>query len=497
MRAIIIARVSSKDQEDGLSLEAQLRRLDNYIKDKSFELIHEPYQIVESSTRGERKKFLKIVDDAIELTGKEPLAIITDRVDRFQRGFKEQVYLDEKIREGKVILHFVSENLIIDSKSKTDSWIRYDMSIMGAKMYCMYVSDNTRKALEENLAQGRPIGKLPIGYLNQRVSVNGKERSQGVIDIQKAPLVKEAFALYSTGTYSFKKLAKLMKEKGLTARGKGNIERPISTSHIERILKDPIYYGIYRIKEIDYPHSFGNIISKELFDACQEVKEGKSRYAERYREKNFIFKGLLRCKKCGKMFSTYTTKGNNYAQCNTSKEECGNMNVSEKILLEQLKSYLEGLLVPPEYMEEIIEDINRITKEKRKFEDEQIGTLDKRLKGLDEELDTLLELALKKSITQDIYNKKAMELKDEQETLLQKKAGYFDASINYGKVVTDLVSITSRAWEIFESSKIDRKRQLLGMISSNLEVDDKKLYVELKSPFNLIYNLNKTKEWGG
>jgi len=29
MKAIIIARVSSKDQEDGLSLEAQLRRLNN------------------------------------------------------------------------------------------------------------------------------------------------------------------------------------------------------------------------------------------------------------------------------------------------------------------------------------------------------------------------------------------------------------------------------------------------------------------------------------
>ena len=90
-----------------------------------------------------------------------------------------------------------------------------------------------------------------------------------------------------------------------------------------------------------------------------------------------------------------------------------------------------------------------------------------------------------------------MELKDEQESLLLEKNRYFDASINYGKVVTDLVSITSRTWEIFESSKIDRKRQILGMLTSNLEVDDKKLYVELKSPFNLIYNLNKTQEWGG
>lgn len=99
-------------------------------------------------------------------------------------------------------------------------------------------------------------------------------------------------------------------------------------------------------------------------------------------------------------------------------------------------------------------------------------------------------------ITQDMYDKKAMALKDEQEALQQKKNRYFDASINYGKVVTDLVSITSRAWEIFESSKIDRKRQLLGMLTSNLEVDDKKLYIELKSPFNLIYELNKSQEWG-
>lgn len=90
-----------------------------------------------------------------------------------------------------------------------------------------------------------------------------------------------------------------------------------------------------------------------------------------------------------------------------------------------------------------------------------------------------------------------MELKDEQENLLSKKNRYFDASINYGKVVTDLVSITSRAWEIFKSSKIDRKRQLLGMLTSNLEVDDKNLYVELKSPFDKIYELNKSQEWGG
>lgn len=497
MKAIVIARVSDISQEDGLSLDAQRRRLDKYLKEKKLELLHPPYELVESSTRGDRRKFMSIINSALFECKNEPLAIVSDRVDRFQRGFKEQVLFIDLIKSNKLVLHFLSENLIIDSQSKSPVYLQWNMHIMGAQMYVMNISDNVKRVIEENLAQGRPISKLPVGYKNIRVVEGTKDRGKGVIDMEKAPLVKEAFELYSTGTYSLKKLAKLMKEKGLTVKGKGGIERPISTSHIERMLKDPIYYGIYRIKEVDYPHNFGNVVSKELFDVCQDVKEGKSRYAERYRDKDFIFKGLLKCKKCGRMFSTYTTKGNNYAQCNTSKEECGNMNVSEKILLEQLKGYLEGLVIPPEYMEEIIEDINRITKEKRRFENDQVGRIDKRLKELDKELDTLLDFALKKSITQDMYDKKAMELKDEQEALQQKKNRYFDASINYGKVVTDLVSITSRAWEIFESSKIDRKRQLLGMLTSNLEVDDKNLYVVMKSPFNLIYELNKTKEWGG
>ena len=81
--------------------------------------------------------------------------------------------------------------------------------------------------------------------------------------------------------------------------------------------------------------------------------------------------------------------------------------------------------------------------------------------------------------------------------MLYEKNRYFDDSINYGKVVTNLISITFRTWEIFESSKIGRKRQILGILTSNLEVDNKKLYIELKSLFNLIYELNKTHKWGG
>lgn len=64
-------------------------------------------------------------------------------------------------------------------------------------------------------------------------------------------------------------------------------------------------------------------------------------------------------------------------------------------------------------------------------------------------------MRLEQSITQEVYDKKANELMSEQEELQNRRDNYFNATINYGKVVTDLVSITSRAWQIFESSSID------------------------------------------
>lgn len=60
MKAIVIARVSDISQEDGLSLDAQRRRLDKYLKEKKLELLHPPYELVESSTRGELHRICMI-----------------------------------------------------------------------------------------------------------------------------------------------------------------------------------------------------------------------------------------------------------------------------------------------------------------------------------------------------------------------------------------------------------------------------------------------------
>ena len=63
-----------------------------------------------------------------------------------------------------------------------------------------------------------------------------------------------------------------------------------------------------------------------------------------------------------------------------------------------------------------------------------------------------------------------------------------------------LLNICSRAPELFESSKVEQKRQLINFLLSNLKLRGKTLEFELKKPFEVLINLQNCKnrsEWLG
>ena len=77
---------------------------------------------------------------------------------------------------------------------------------------------------------------------------------------------------------------------------------------------------------------------------------------------------------------------------------------------------------------------------------------------------------MQQGITQEQYDKKASELRSK---------------------ITEQNEILNRFPEA------DKKRELLGLITLNLTIDYKKLYVELQKPFDAIYNCNKSATWAG
>ena len=95
----MFARVSSREQEQGQSIEAQLENIYRYCKRKEIQILKE-YKITESSTRGERKKFNEMLN--FVKTQKNKVLIISECVDRIQRSFKESISLDELMQKDKL-----------------------------------------------------------------------------------------------------------------------------------------------------------------------------------------------------------------------------------------------------------------------------------------------------------------------------------------------------------------------------------------------------------
>ena len=158
-KAIILARVSTKEQEDqGLSIPAQVERLLGYAKSKGYDN-PEIHELAESSTKDTRKKFEAIIAEIRK--AKEPYALFVDTVDRLQRSFRESVELDDLRRQGKLDVHFYREKLCLSINSNSSELIFWDMSVMMAKSYVYQLSDNVKRSNEKKIANGEWPGQAP------------------------------------------------------------------------------------------------------------------------------------------------------------------------------------------------------------------------------------------------------------------------------------------------------------------------------------------------
>jgi len=231
MKTFIMARVSTKEQEEqGKSIAAKINKMKEYSIKNSL-MIAEVFQLAESSTRESRDQFQEIVEKIKR--AKKTVALVVDTIDRLQRSFKESVILDEYRKEGKLEIHFVRENLVIKKDSNSADLLRWDMGVMFARSYVLQLSDNVKRSFSHKIAKGEYPSFAPLGYLNVRYD-NGN--TDIVLDNERAELVKKIFEMYATGNHSIRSITMAMKEYGLTGRQKN---KPISKSQIQEILCNP------------------------------------------------------------------------------------------------------------------------------------------------------------------------------------------------------------------------------------------------------------------
>ena len=175
MEAILLARVSTEEQKEaGNSLPAQQSRLHTYTKQRNLTLTQE-FIFDESAHKEHRKEFDKVIK-YIEGT-KETIALCCDKVDRLTRDFLVGLpELERFRREGKIELHFPSDNLVLRQNSPSTDLFHFNIAVSLAQYYSDSISDNTKRAFEQKRKNGEITGAPPIGY--NSVPTNEKKRTR-------------------------------------------------------------------------------------------------------------------------------------------------------------------------------------------------------------------------------------------------------------------------------------------------------------------------------
>ncbi len=80
-------------------------------------------------------------------------------------------------------------------------------------------------------------------------------------------------------------------------------------------------------------------------------------------------------------------------------------------------------------------------------------------------------------------------MKEKQYILNDKLKSLTEADENYSMTLISLLNICSKAPELFASSKVEQKRQLINFLLSNLKLKGKTLEFVLKKPFVVVVDL--------
>jgi site-specific DNA recombinase len=177
-----------------------------------------------------------------------------------------------------------------------------------AEFYSANLGSEIRKGMTQKAKMGGWPTKAPIGYLNVREKVAGKEIAKVVLDPDRALLVRETFRLYATGEYSLPELQATMHAKGLTSPYARRAGAPVSVSKLAELLANPFYTGVVQWGGVRYTGQHKALIPQSLFDRVQQTLRSRDVAGVRQRRHEHYLKGLLHCGECGRRLSLTLAK---------------------------------------------------------------------------------------------------------------------------------------------------------------------------------------------
>ncbi|QNN24720.1 recombinase family protein [Planctomycetales bacterium ZRK34] len=485
MNVVAWARVSSREQREGYSIDAQVRAMRDKAGKAGWTIVKE-FVVAESAKRGaDRVAFNQMFNWVKVNARREKInAIFAHKLDRVCRNMRDAVRLQELEDTCGVQLTFV-ENQFGPGAAGALSF-----NVMAA--VAQYYSDNLRteviKGMDEKVRQGWPTGLAPFGYTNV------DDRNEPVVPHpEKSKTVQRIFELYAGGQYTFKNLADKLAAEGHTFRPS---QPRFHRTALSYILNTRFYIGELERNGQVFKSSYRLLIDRRLFDACQDILNGRNR---RTGNPDIAFSGgILRCACCefamtgelirrkinggGCNHHVYYRCGNNHPDNGHPKIRWREADVEQAIVAE-----IEAFRLPNpktthwfrNAVDAAFSDVGTAAAERRKM-------LTKRRTELTNMLDRLLNGYLAGTIEEAVFQLKSADLKSQTAEVERQldEAEEFDPA--FGQAALSVFDFSQNLLEIWRGSNSARKRTILECVSLNRMLGSASLVLTKRKPFDFL-----------
>ena len=468
--AVLYARVSSKEQEQGYSIPAQQGLLRSYAAGMALAIALEFVDVESAKTTG-RPGFVAMVEYLRQ--NPDCRVVLVEKTDRLYRNLKDYLTMDEL----GVEIHMVKENEILSRSSRSAQKFLHGIRVLMAKNYIDNLSEEVKKGLHTKAGQSLWPSFAPPGYRNTEGAA-GKRII--VPDPVLGPIITKLFGWFASGEYSLKSLAARAYTEGFRFRKSRN-KVPVATLH--KILRKRIYMGDFDYAGVTYQGSHEPLVTREVWEKVQRILDGRQEAKGCKAARDFMYSGIVKCGHCGCSMVGEIKKGRYvYYHCTGYRGKCGEPYTREERLTQQFAGRLRELILAPDLSERLSSEL-RGSEERGRLERAQtIRAHQAEWDRAQARLDVLYEDRLDGRIDANIYDRKAREIREEQMQIQQRIRSAHALTRPSMSDAIDLMNRTSRAAEEFPGHA-EEGRRLLQLVMKEASWKGGELRMSLREPF--------------
>ncbi|MPZ99097.1 MAG: hypothetical protein GEU80_07110 [Dehalococcoidia bacterium] len=346
-RAVGYVRVSSDEQVEGLSLDAQRHEIAGHCETHGYDLI--TYYADEGISAytdyiEKRPAFAEMLGQAER--GGFDLVIVRD-LSRFARRSSVQSVAFERLGRAGVGFASLKENIDLTTPSG-----KLMLTMMGGinEFQSAQTGLHVSASHGERARRGLPLGGIPFGYIIHETG------GAPVIDEREASAVREAFERRARGE-TYGTIARWLNDEGLTTQ-KG---RAFTSFAVKDLLANRFFVGVVTHKGAEYPGQHEAIIDEALFERVQ-LRRYRGRAPRSAPVTRGALSGRIRCGRCTRpLWSDRTHSGSAlYREQHGQACATGGRSIQAKVIDEQVGVIFGALKLRPELRDAVLCETSRV-----------------------------------------------------------------------------------------------------------------------------------------